>query len=255
MKAGLVQAPPKRSGQLKNCGAGEQPRYVPPVDVRTISVEEALQYCGRRPAPRQGELFGGGGRKERSTFFYAGDLSLLRRPCVAVVGTRRVSREGALRAKRLARELAEVGVVVVSGLAAGVDSCAHWEAIERGGKTIAVIGTPLDRVYPPENAALQQIIYSQHLLISQFAPGAKVGRLNFPLRNRLMALLTDATVVIEASDTSGTLHQAAECRRLGRWLFVARSVAAQEGVKWPKSFESYEKFAMLHSTDDILSKI
>jgi DNA processing protein len=106
----------------------------------------------------------------RDTFvFCAGDQALLGRPVVSVVGARDVSDEGQRRAKRLARELAAAGVVVMSGLARGTDTAAHYGAIEGGGSTIAVIGTPLQKASPAENADLQTTIAERHLLISPFS--------------------------------------------------------------------------------------
>ncbi len=185
----------------------------------------------------------------------AGDTSLVERKAVAVVGTRAVTPEGAARARRLARELSEAGIVVVSGLAKGVDTEALTAAIGAKTKVIAVIGTPIDKAYPAENKQLQELIYSDHLLISQFKPGTRVFPSHFPVRNRLMALLTDASVIVEAGETSGTLHQAAECVRLGRWLFIARSVVDNPGLSWPKTFLSYEKCRVLAETADILGVI
>ncbi len=186
---------------------------------------------------------------------YAGDLSLLKRPSVAIVGTRKVSEAGVRRTERLARELVECGVVIVSGLAYGVDTVAHTAAIEHGGKTIAVIGTPLDKASPSENAKLQEQIYREHLLISQFPVGNKTFRTNFPLRNRLMAVLSDATVVMEASDKSGTLHQAAECTKLGRWLFIAKSVVDDPSVSWPHNFLKYDTSVVLEKVSQITDRI
>ena len=91
-------------------------------------------------------------------------------------------------------------MLIVSGLAKGVDTAAHTSAIEAGGVTAAVIGTPLDKAYPAENASLQALIYREYLLLSPFTPGEKVYKGNFPKRNRIMAAITDATVIIEASD-------------------------------------------------------
>jgi DNA processing protein len=109
---------------------------------------------------------------------------------------------GAAATEWLARKLSDAGIVVVSGLAYGVDTVAHTAALAQGGKTIAVLGTPLDKASPSENSDLQESIYREHLLISQFSSGEKTHRSNFPLRNRLMATISDATVVMEASDAS-----------------------------------------------------
>lgn len=184
-----------------------------------------------------------------------GDKSLLRRKCVAIVGTREVSADGRARSRRLARELAKAGVVVVSGLAKGVDTEALSAAMEADGKVVAVIGTPIDRAYPAENKLLQEKIYSEHLLISSFAPGQRVYPSNFPERNKLMAALSDATAIIEAGDTSGTLHQAAECVRLGRWLFIASSVVSDPSLQWPKRFVGQATVKVLNSSEDVLQAI
>jgi DNA processing protein len=130
--------------------------------------------------------------------------------------------------------LVERGVVVVSGLAEGVDTAAHLAAITGKGKTIAVIGTPLDRVYPKQNAGLQKRIAEEHLLVSPFSLGFPVRPGNFPLRNRTMALLSDATVIIEATDTSSSLHQGWEALRLGRLLFITNSTVQDPALTWPR---------------------
>jgi len=190
-----------------------------------------------------------------ATVYYAGELDFLDAPAVSIVGTREVSDAGWKRASQLARELAKNGVTVVSGLAKGVDTAALTSAISHQGRVVAVIGTPLDKAYPAENAELQQQIYAHHLLLSPFRQGERVFRSNFPARNRVMAAVTDATVIIEASDTSGTLHQAAECVRLNRWLFIAKSVASDASLTWPAKFLKNEKTVVLESPKDILDRI
>jgi DNA processing protein len=197
------------------------------------------------------------GRKENPDrdVFFAGDIDLLRSPCVSIVGTREATDEGWSRARRLARELVSNGVVVVSGLARGIDTAALSAAIEAGGKVVAVIGTPLDKASPVENADLQQEIYRNHLLISPFPIGQQVFPSNFPQRNRDMAALSDASVIVEANDTSGTLHQAAECQQLGRWLFILQSVVDNPKVTWPRRFLPGKRTAVIKQTSDVLAKI
>jgi DNA processing protein len=172
--------------------------------------------------------------------FAAGDTGLLRGGArVAVIGARRPSPEGLRRARKLAAELARDGVIVVSGLAEGIDTAAHSGALAAGGRTIAVLGTPLDVAYPQKNRALQQRIMAEHLAISPFAPGAPVLRANFPYRNRVMALISDATVIVEAGDTSGALSQGWEAIRLGRLVFVLKSVTTVPGLTWPEKMIRY----------------
>jgi DNA processing protein len=225
--------------------------YTPPEPstVRVVSLETLLGGTRSVPRPRQVPLEG---TSESTRLWCAGDTGLVTRPSVAVIGTRGVSDAGAARARRLARELAERGVVVVSGLARGVDTEALRGAIQAGGKVVAVIGTPLEQAYPAENATLQREIHEKHLLVSQFPPGARVFPSNFPARNKVMATLSDASVIIEASDSSGTLGQAAECVRLGRWLFIAATVLADSSLTWPARFRNYEKMRPLTSTEDVL---
>jgi len=91
--------------------------------------------------------------------------------------------------------------------------------------------------------------------MTPFASGEPVFKSNFPKRNRVMAAISDATVIVEASDTSGTLHQAAECQRLGRWLFIMRSVADNPSLRWPASFLGKPKTAILGETSEILDAV
>lgn len=175
-----------------------------------------------------------------AALYLRGDEGLLRRgPRVAVVGSRKATEQGIRRAQVLATALVRHDMIVVSGLAAGIDRAAHEAAIEAGGRTIAVIGTPLDESYPKENADLQARIAREHLLVSQFSAGYPVTPKNFPIRNRTMALLTDATVIVEAGEKSGTLHQGWEALRLGRKLFLLESVASDPKLFWPKEMIGY----------------
>lgn len=172
--------------------------------------------------------------------FVAGDADLCRNFAkVSVIGTRKVSDLGIKRTQDLVRLLVERDVVVVSGLALGVDACAHEAAIKNGGKTIAVLGTPLDQFYPKENTGLQRAIMADHLALSQFKSDAPVQKKNFPIRNRTMALISHATVIIEAGEGSGTLHQGWEALRLGRPLFLLESLALRGDLKWPAEMIGY----------------
>jgi DNA processing protein len=172
--------------------------------------------------------------------YVAGDPEILRRGLrVSVVGSRRASPEGIRRTTRLARFLADRGFVVVSGLAEGIDTAAHRGAIDAGGRTIAVLGTPLERAYPRHNADLQALIIARHLAVSQFRPGHPVTRANFPRRNRTMALFGAASVIVEAGDSSGTLSQGWEALRLGRLLFIMRATAEDPSLAWPREMLQY----------------
>jgi DNA processing protein len=131
-------------------------------------------------------------------------LDLLDAPCVAVVGARACSQYGTEVGLRLGRELARAGVVVVSGLARGIDGAAHRGALETG-RTVAVLGCGVDRDYPRAHAALAAEIAAKGLIVSEYAPGVEPAPWRFPARNRLVAGLADATVVVEARARSGAL--------------------------------------------------
>ena len=129
-------------------------------------------------------------------------------------------------------ELVQRDIAVLSGLALGVDTVAHTTAIQRGGRTIAVLGTPLDEVTPRSNSRLQDLIIREHAAVSQFAPGSIVQKRNFAVRNRTMALLAPATVIVEAGEDSGTRHQGWEALRLGRPLYFLESAIGSSGIHW-----------------------
>lgn len=243
-------------GRNRHTAIARRPQYDPPEvsRIRQCWLSELMTGTRTLAQNRQGQLdFDEPINPRDRRIWCAGNIDLLRRPgIVAIIGTRVVSADGAARARRLARELAERHMVVVSGLAKGVDTEALTAAIEAGGSVIAVIGTPLDQAYPIENAPLQELIALNHLVISQFHPGSRTLPGHFPERNRLMAAVTDVTAIIEAGDASGTLHQAAECVRLGRWLFIARSVMDDPSIEWPARFKDRPKVRTLTETSDIL---
>jgi DNA processing protein len=138
-------------------------------------------------------------------------------PRVAIVGSRRPSPYGEAVAERLATDLAAAGVIVVSGLALGVDAAAHEGALESGGCTVAVLGTGVDIVYPRANADLAaRILAAGGALVSQFADGTVPQRANFPRRNWTIAALSDAVVVVEAAEGSGALITAEAALALDR---------------------------------------
>jgi DNA processing protein len=241
-----------RAQSQEDATAGRRAKYRPPNNPQTIPLSELLSYCGRPVDDVRADLFRKVGEAE-PLIYWAGHLEILRKKSVSVIGARDVSPGGMRRAGKISRFLADAGVVVTSGLAKGVDAAAHRGALAVGGDTIAVIGTPLNKAYPAENIPLQEEIWLEHLLISQFAPGQKTWPSDFPKRNRLMAQLTDASIIVEASDTSGTLHQATECVRLGRWLFIMRSVVEDPRISWPSKFLKEPTVRVLSEPDDVLS--
>ena len=150
----------------------------------------------------------------------AADAELLSRPAVAVVGARACSAYGAHVARMLGRELAAAGVVVVSGLARGVDGQAHRGALETNGHTVAVLGCGIDRDYPAGHASLARNIGGRSLLVSEYEPGIAPAPWQFPARNRLIAGLCAATVVVEARERSGALITADFALEEGREVFA-----------------------------------
>ena len=159
--------------------------------------------------------------------YVAGDENLLRSGRrVSVVGSRMASPDSLKRTRKLVRALVEREITVTSGLAIGVDTAAHREAITRGGRTVAVLGTPVHQTYPRKNLELHREIVRTHAAVSQFPSGTPIRPGNFPLRNRTMALLSDATVIVAASERSGTFYQGWEALRLGRELLVLESLAS-----------------------------
>ena len=172
--------------------------------------------------------------------YYKGDPKLLQsEPRVSVVGTRKASPEGISETEEITRSLVEKGVVVVSGLAQGIDTAAHKSAIKSGGRTIAVLGTPVDQYSSAANRQLQDFIGDKHLLVTQFGPGSRTGRWCFPSRNRTMALLSHATIIVEISGSSGTEHQGWEAIRLGHQLALSQSVIEDKTVSWPRKMVEY----------------
>ncbi len=160
-------------------------------------------------------------------------------PKVSVIGTRKPTPQGLADAHTIAKTLTENRIMIVSGLAEGIDTVAHKTAIDNGGRTIAVLGTPLNKVYPSKNSELQQEIMANHLAISQFPIDHPITRKNFVIRNRTMALISDASIIVEAGDSSGSLHQGWETLRLGRPLFIWKSLLNDSKLDWPKTMIEY----------------
>lgn len=205
-------------------------------------------------------------KRPTPVLYYCGDLGLLDTPRVSVVGSRKASQDGLARASRLAKELAEAGVSVVSGLAAGVDSAAMRSASNTlvdgtPGHLIGVIGTPIDECYPKQNADLQTYVANHGLLVSQVpfyrysVQPFKTKRYYFPERNELMAAISLATVIVEASDTSGTLAQARACLHQRRPLFIMRSCVENKSVSWPRKWIDREGVFVLESTDQVVDAV
>jgi DNA processing protein len=149
-----------------------------------------------------------------------GDPAALARHAVAIVGSRRASHGSVEIARRLARDLAAIGLTVVSGLARGCDAAAHRGALDAGGRTVAVLGSGIDTIYPPEHGTLAAEIAERGAVVSEFAPGAPPLPFQFRQRNRLISGLALGVVVIEANERSGSLITAGAALAQGREVMV-----------------------------------
>lgn len=151
--------------------------------------------------------------------FYSGNIDLLKHPKIAVVGSRSCSRTGIQSVEKIINELNNE-LIVVSGLAKGIDAAAHYAAIRNGGKTIGVIGTGLDVFYPRSNKQLQKYMGGSHLVLTEYGPGQGPQKHHFPERNRIIAGLSRAVIVAEARMRSGSLITCERAMEEGRDVFV-----------------------------------
>jgi DNA processing protein len=173
---------------------------------------------------------------------------------VAIVGSRAATSYGLAVAERLAADLAARGVTVVSGLARGIDSAAHRGALRAGGRTIAVLGSGVDVIYPPENRRLAGEIASHGAVVSQFEPGTRPLSGHFPARNRVIAGLALAVVVVEAAEKSGSLITAGLAGEMGREVMAvpglltsAQSVGAHRLIQ--------DGAALIQGWEDVVSQL
>ena len=158
---------------------------------------------------------------ERPLILYAkGDLSLLEEKSVAIVGTRMPSNYGKLVTEKFAKELAEAGAVIISGLCYGIDEIAHRSTLEVGGKTIAIVGSGFNKIYPATNTPLAKEIAEKGLLLSEYPPSFQPKRYTFPKRNRIVAGLSDGVLVVEAAFKSGTVHTKEYAAEYNKDLFA-----------------------------------
>ncbi|HAU1457912.1 TPA: DNA-processing protein DprA [Legionella pneumophila] len=192
--------------------------------------------------------------------YYMGNWDLVFSKGVSVVGTRKPSPDGVKRTIRLVKELVKANFTIFSGLAAGVDAIAHKTAIDEGGLTVAVVGTPLWLKYPKENSDLYEKISKDFLLISQVPivsyqqKNINFNRIYFPERNKTMSALSKATIIVEASETSGTLTQANAALKQGRKVFILNNNFENPNLSWPHRLE--KKGAIrVRETEDILQSL
>jgi DNA processing protein len=184
--------------------------------------------------------------------FIAGDTTALEHPAVAVVGTRVPSGPCLAAARAIARSLVREGFTVVSGLAAGIDTEAHKASLVSGGRTVAVIGCGLNHCYPRQNRDLQRQITARGAVVSQFWPETQPSRRTFPMRNIVAAGLSLATVIVEASQTSGTRIQARAALAQGRSVLLLASLLEQP---WAQALSRQPGVAVVRTPSDVLERV
>ena len=186
--------------------------------------------------------------------FCRGDRSLFTRPCVAMVGSRRASAYAINVAEELASQLGRSGVVVVSGLARGVDAASHRAALDAGGGTIAVLGTGLDIIYPRSNRALFERIEDEGLIVSELPPGTPPLPPHFPIRNRIISGLTLGTIIVEATSKSGSLITARLAAEQGREVFAVPGSIFAAGSEGTHRLIQYGA-KLVHDAADVLEEL
>ena len=184
--------------------------------------------------------------------FCKGDISLLQTRCFGIVGTRVPTAYGRTITQSFAKGLAENGLTIVSGLAMGVDKIAHETALETGGKTIAVLGGGFNHIYPTMNENLAKTISEKGLLISEYRPSVRPTAYNFPVRNRIIAGLSDGILITEAGEKSGALHTKEYSLECGRDVFVIPgNITSAKSAGTNRLLKSMQS-ALVTSYEDIL---
>jgi DNA processing protein len=185
--------------------------------------------------------------------FYRGELSDEDARSVAVVGTRQASEDGIRRAATMSGLLAGQGVTVVSGLAKGIDTAAHRAALDAGGRTIAVLGTGITKCYPGENRDLAEAITGSGALVSQFWPTSPPSRFTFPRRNVVTSGISQGTIVIEATSTSGAKMQARLALDHGKKVFLIRSLVTSQ--PWAQDYVGKRGAIEIGDVDEVSAQL
>jgi DNA processing protein len=186
--------------------------------------------------------------------FHRGICDSLSGPLVAVVGSRRASPYGMNAAREIARQLASAGVTVVSGLARGIDAAAHEATLACGGRTIAILGTGIDIVYPRSHRKLMDAIAASGLVLSEFPPGTPPVAQNFPIRNRVISGMSLGVVIVEATSRSGSLITARMAAEQGREVFAVPGSIFSRGSEGTHRLIQYGA-KLVHDVDDILEEL
>ena len=187
--------------------------------------------------------------------YIKGNIEILKEPSIAIVGSRKFTSYGRMTAYKLSKESAEVGLVIVSGLALGIDAVAHEAALDAKGKTVGVLGCGLDQIYPLSNVGLaKKIIETGGAIVSELSPGTPPLRHNFPARNRIIAGLSLGTLVIEAAESSGALITAYEALEYNREVFaVPGNINSETSQGTNRLIQKGAKLVI--STEDIFEEL
>ncbi|MBI5698908.1 DNA-protecting protein DprA [Candidatus Saganbacteria bacterium] len=221
----------------------EQPDLIRKNNVKVITIEEENYPANLKniyaPPP---------------VLYIKGSLFKADEKALAIVGTRRASSYGLEIAKRLAFELAGLGITIVSGLASGVDTAAHKGALEAKGRTLAIFGCGVDMIFPAENRELAKEIESSGACVSEFPMGARTEKGNFPRRNRIISGLTLGTIVVEGNYDSGAMITAKDALEQGREVFAVPGNVEADQSKGPHWLIK-QGAKLVESVDDILSEL
>jgi len=241
---GLLSVTPEQAGVVKNPLKNEDAR-------RLLSSvrENVVALCDSGYPPLLREII-----DPPLALHTRGDRALLHSMAVAVVGSRRASPYGMNAAQKLSRDLASAGLVIVSGLARGIDAAAHEAALDSSGKTIAVLGTGIDIVYPRSHTRLFRRIADEGLIVSEFAPGTPPVPENFPMRNRVIAGLAVGTIIVEATSRSGSLITARMAAEQGREVFAVPGSIFSKGTEGTHRLIQYGA-KLVHDVDDVFDEL
>ena len=228
-----------RAGAQELSFLGETALFDRLLDKRLDRAEEILDVCslkGYQILPCTSSLFPAALREISHSpclLYAAGDLSLLCRPAVAVVGTRAATSYAAMKTYSMAHSWAEAGITVVSGMAAGIDAVAHVAALDADGATVAVLAGGLDVVFPASHTELHEAIRERGLILSECPPGTPCARFRFPARNRIVSALSDAVCVMEGKLKSGSLITARHALEQGKQVMAMVGITGREGAEGP----------------------
>ena len=188
--------------------------------------------------------------------FLKGNVHLLNEKSVCVVGSRNATIDSMKKTEKIVKSLIKRNIVVNAGLAKGIDTATHKSALQNGGRTIAVMGTPINQYYPKENKEFQVALEEKGLVVSQFPPCNQVYRWNFPTRNGTMSGISLATIIMEAGETSGALKQADYALKQGRDVLIPQSALNNSSISWPKKYikKGAHSFKNLKEVLEILNK-